>query len=298
VRKLLLAAFAAVVAAVALLAMADKHHPTNTAPDSGAAAPPAQGWSSSTGWRPVWGVDVTSNRPSWRQWQWFVGNTGPTNRATYTANIANSYVTGDTLTLRVTRSSRGWESARLQSRQAFAPPEGGSLKVSVDVRMPDGSNPSNGYFPAVWLLGANWQSVGWPLSGEIDLAEGVPAKNVLIGAVHCGIESGGPCHEPTGILRHVTLTPGWHHYEVVLNTNPKRLVWSMDRARTGERTFELTPRIIGARVWDETFGHPYNLIANIAMGGPLAGSSDHASPGREMQIRNLTVSVNRNGAAR
>jgi beta-glucanase (GH16 family) len=245
------------------------------------------------GWRPVWHADFSGSRPSWRQWQWFDGRLSQTNLAHYTADAANSYTRGGTLQIRALRDRMGrWTSARLQSRQKFRPPPNGSLKITADVLFP---NAGHGYFPAVWMLGANWNRVGWPRSGEFDLAETIGGSATVIGDLHCGsTTTGGPCHESRGLVRHVAIGGhrGWHHYVFVWNTHPARITWSVD----GRLQTLLTPADIGKATWRQTFNHPYNILANVAIGGIWPGPPDHTTrSGGTLSVRNLTVYTNRRG---
>jgi beta-glucanase (GH16 family) len=294
--------YACLAAALTLAyALFGVHHPMldSNAPDTGLPVAKAASHTAKvkSAWLPIWTVDTTENgRPSWRQWTWLVGKAGDIREeAWYTADAANSFVNDSSriLSIRAIRDSNGrWTSARLMSRMAFQPPKGGSLKISMDVLFPTGFGP--GYFPAVWILGSNWHRVNWPKSGEFDVAESVPSKRVVIGDMHCWY-----CNEPTGILRHVSLTPGWHHFKFVWDTNPKRVTWSEDYAAGGQRTFTLTPAELGgSKGWQETFGHSYNLIVNLAIGGYWPGpSSSSTRSGGTLSIKNLTVYTNTKGNA-
>ena len=58
------------------------------------------------------------------------------------------------------------------------------------MKMPVGS----GNWPAFWMLGSNITSIGWPNSGEIDIAEGFGnAKTKTSSAVHYSTTGAGCC---------------------------------------------------------------------------------------------------------
>lgn len=54
-------------------------------------------------------------------------------------------------------------------------------KIDVRAKLPRGV----GAWSAIWMLGANWDEVGWPACGEIDIMENVGFdENVIHGTVH------------------------------------------------------------------------------------------------------------------
>lgn len=47
-------------------------------------------------------------------------------------------------------------------------------KIEVSAKLPKGK----GIWPAIWMLSENWEEVGWPKSGEIDIMEHVGLKKI------------------------------------------------------------------------------------------------------------------------
>jgi len=62
--------------------------------------------------------------------------------------------------------------------------------IEARIKMPVGS----GNWPAFWMLGSNITSIGWPNSGEIDIAEGFGnAKTRASSAIHYSTNGAGCC---------------------------------------------------------------------------------------------------------
>ena len=62
--------------------------------------------------------------------------------------------------------------------------------IEARIKMPKGS----GNWPAFWMLGTNITSIGWPNSGEVDIAEGFGnAKTRASSAIHYSTNGSGCC---------------------------------------------------------------------------------------------------------
>lgn len=152
-----------------------------------------------------------------------------------------------------------YTSARLITRGKFEFTYG---RVEARIRIPFGQ----GIWPAFWMLGANFGTVGWPLSGEIDILENIGREpNTLHGTVHGPGYSGGE-----GIGGSITLdTPladDFHIYAI--EWDPEVIRWYLD----GELFFMLTPDDLGGDDW--VFDHDFFLLLNIAVGGNWPGFPD------------------------
>ena len=114
----------------------------------------------------------------------------------YTDREDNSYVSDETLKIKAIKeqysyngSTKEYTSARLNAKFAFT-----YGRVEVRAKLPS----TAGTWPAIWTLGANvnetgnyfgdqYGSVGWPLSGEIDIMEQTGwDKNSTISHFHWG----------------------------------------------------------------------------------------------------------------
>ncbi len=101
----------------------------------------------------------------------------------YTDRLDNAYVSDGTLKIVAKKeqysfagSTKSYTSARLNSKFEFT-----YGRIDVRAKLPKGV----GTWPAIWTLGSNITSVGWPACGEIDIMEHwghIPTK--VSGAIH------------------------------------------------------------------------------------------------------------------
>ena len=136
-------------------------------------------------------------------------------------------------------------------------------RIDMRAKLPKGQ----GIWPAFWALGANHNTVGWPLCGEIDFMEmvgGGPGKdNTVHGTVH--YEHGG--HQYVGGSH--TLTSGdfydkFHVFSIVWTAN--KLTWYVDNEEY--YSFDTTDE------HKDEFRRPYFILLNMAVGGIWPGSPD------------------------
>jgi beta-glucanase (GH16 family) len=179
----------------------------------------------------------------------------------YTANRRENARVADGQLI-ITGRHEPWEgasytSASLTTRGKFAFTYG---KVEIRAKIPTG----RGTWPALWMLGADEDKVGWPLCGEIDLMENVgfdPRK------LHFSVHTGAFNHAiHTQRSRAVVLDAPWadfHRYGLIWT--PERLEFFLD----GEKTFEFANDSRGVAHWP--FDAPQFLIVNLALGGEWGG---------------------------
>ena len=138
----------------------------------------------------------------------------------------------------------------------------------IDIRavLPEGQ----GIWPALWMLGSNFTTVGWPASGEIDIMEmigGAGRENTVHGTIH--YDNNGN-YANTG--EHYTLDEGvfsdkFHVFSLIWTESS--LEWYVDDVKFN--TID-----ISADVFDE-FRNSFFLIFNVAVGGNWPGSPTDAT---------------------
>ncbi|MFG2086873.1 glycoside hydrolase family 16 protein [Spirillospora sp. NPDC048824] len=283
-----------------------------TPPPAGASVPPPP-----EGWSQVWSDDFDGSAgslPSSANWIIDTGHGypgGPGNWGTgeiqnYTADPANVSLDGSG-NLRITpvkTASGGWTSARIETRRAdFKPADGRVLRIEGRIQMPDVTGaPALGYWPAFWALGSPYRGNywNWPSIGEFDIMENVNGINSVWAVLHCGVSSGGPCNETTGLgasraCPGTSCQAGMHTYrfEWDRSVSPNQLRWYVD----GQQFHSISQNQLDATTWANMTGHGgYFLLLNVAMGGAFPnGVAGHATPtadtvsGRPMVVDYVAV---------
>ena len=138
-----------------------------------------------------------------------------------------------------------YTSARIKSENLYEFTYG---RVEIRAKLPS----AGGTWPALWTLGANFDQVGWPTCGEMDIMEHVGNNpNVVSSALHYPGNSGGSAI--TGATPIATATSEFHNYT---------MEWTPDSIK-----FVVDDEIIHttfANSSDTPFNSDFFFIMNIA----------------------------------
>lgn len=129
-------------------------------------------------------------------------------------------------------------------------------RIEVRAKLPEGG----GTWPAIWLLGANIDTVGWPACGEIDIMEHwghEPTK--VSSATHTPSCSGGCADTSVGETIVTDYATEFHVYGLEWTEN--KLRFFLDDTFL----YEYNPAVKDSSTWP--FDNPHFFILNIAMGG-------------------------------
>jgi beta-glucanase (GH16 family) len=173
------------------------------------------------------------------------------------------YVSGGLLHIVARQESyngANYTSARLKSEGLFSAMYG---RFEWRAKLPQGV----GFWPALWLLGANITSVGWPDCGEIDVMEnkGDALTNVQ-GSLHSGSDETRVYALPDG-----GSVTSFHTYTLDWATNS--ILWYVD----GHLYETQTNWSSGVGAYPAPFNQPFFLIMNLAVGGNYVGNPSDAT---------------------
>ena len=218
----------------------------------------------------VWSDEFnTGQQPNPTYWTYDlgVGSSGWGNNEiqVYTNDSENVRIEGGNLVIdAVRKSGNNWTSARIKSQGRFNFTYG---RIEFRAKLPVGS----GTWPALWMLGENFATVGWPSCGEIDVMEHVGKDP---GLVHSAL------HSPSSYGN--TFTKGsksvpdfaneFHLYQA--EWTEERITFSID----GVDFYTYNPDSKTASTWP--FDTPFFIIMNIAMGGNWGSDSRYEVGGQ------------------
>jgi len=161
-------------------------------------------------------------------------------------------------------------SARIKSENLYEFTYG---RVEIRAKLPT----AGGTWPALWSLGANFDEVGWPASGEMDIMEHVGNNpNVTSSALHFPGNSGGTA--VTNSTSVPTATSEFHNYT---------MEWTADSIK-----FVVDDELIHlsfTNAVDTPFNADFFFIMNVAMGGTLGGTIDPAFTEDTMEVDYIRV---------
>ena len=207
-------------------------------------------------WSDEFNVD---GAPDATKWTYDLGNGtngwGNSELQNYTNRPDNVIVEGGNLKITAKSESLGgfnYTSARLKSEGKFSFKYG---KVEIRAKLPQGS----GTWPALWMLGANYNTNPWPACGEIDIMEHKGNEpNKIHATLHYPGNSGGNGNTATTTVNNVSSE--FHIYKVVWTANTIKFY-------VDDTVFHSYNNVAGSPFNDNFF-----MIMNVAMGGTFGGT--------------------------
>ena len=138
----------------------------------------------------------------------------------------------------------------------------------IDIRavMPRGQ----GLWPALWMLGSNFETVGWPACGEIDIMEmigGNSRENTVHGTVHWENNGTRAQYGGENKISSGTLADKFHVFSIVWDSTSIR--WYIDNQQY--HIIDTTPGEL------DEFRRNFFFIFNVAVGGDWPGSPDNTT---------------------
>ncbi len=207
----------------------------------------------------------TDGAPDVEKWNYDIGrgnNGWGNNESQYYTDRSENVTVADGV-LKITAKKESYEgaeytSARLKTQDKYEFTYG---RVDVKAKLPGGG----GTWPAIWMLGSNISTVGWPKCGEMDIMEYVGnVPGTVQSAIHTPSSSGATVNMKSSPISNETSE--FHVYSVI---------WSGDQISfliDDERFYTYKPSEQNSSTWP--FDASQFLLLNIAMGGTLGGSID------------------------
>jgi len=222
-------------------------------------------------WSDEFDVDGSPDPSKWG-YDLGAGGWGNAELEYYTNRTDNSIVSNGTLKIIAkTESYNGspYTSARLLTKDKFSFKYG---EVEVRAKLPEGI----GTWAAIWMLGDNISSVGWPACGEIDIMEHLGRQlNKIYGTLHHPGHSGGNGDGST--VNILNATTEFHKYSVE---------WSNASIKIGVDDIPFYTFINAGNL---PFNQNFFMILNVAMGGNFGGQVDPAFISGVMEVDYVRV---------
>lgn len=216
----------------------------------------------------VWSDEFSGSAIDASAWNFEIGNGsggwGNNELEYYTNSSKNAFVSNGNLIIEARKEAIGgfnYSSARMttQGKKTFT-----YGRVDIRAKLPKGK----GIWPALWMLGSNINTVGWPASGEIDIMELLghePAKSY--GTLHYGASSASHGSKGTSY----TLSSGSFNEQFHVFS----MEWKQDQIQLFvDNNLFLTVNKADLGTAPYPFNAPFFFIFNVAVGGNWPGSPD------------------------
>ena len=168
------------------------------------------------------------------------------------------------LVIQALKTRTGYTSGWIESKNKVSYGYG---TITARIKVPKGQ----GLWPAFWLKGADEDTVAWPKSGEIDIAE-MPSTTTAIYSTLHGPISGTTNTQQVQLVSAVPdLSADYHNYWVRHLEN--EITFGVDDQILGT----LTPQSLPAgATW--VYNRPMQAILSLAVGGSWAGAPNSSTP--------------------
>jgi len=210
--------------------------------------------------------------PDPAKWKVVVNDSGFGNRELeyYTGRPANLREENGKLVITARKESytgpdgaaRQYTSGRIESQGRFELKYG---RIEARIKLPQG----RGIWPAFWMLGSDFDAIGWPKCGEVDIMENIGSEPAKIhGSLHGpGYSGGNPLSGIYTLPNHDRFSDGFHVFAI--EWEPRTIRFYVDDVLYETQTASNVP---AGAPW--AFDHPFFLVLNVAVGGYWPGDPD------------------------
>lgn len=205
----------------------------------------------------VWSDEFDGTSVNTANWNFEIGAGGWGNNEQQYYRRENATVSNGNLVITAKRERyRGsnYTSARLttQNKRSFA-----YGRMEARIKLPLGQ----GLWPAFWMLGSNFSTVGWPKCGEIDIMEHINTEPTIYGTIHWDANGYASYGGHTG-----NSTPDAYHIYSI-QWDGSAIKWFLDGVQFHEAN------ILNSINSTEEFHKPFFFIVNLAVGGNWPGQT-------------------------
>jgi hypothetical protein len=216
----------------------------------------------------TWTDEFTASQLNTTHWTYEIGNGcdvgicgwGNNELEKYTNSSDNSRLQNGKLIITAHESVGNFTSARIKTQEKVKIKYG---RIDVRAKLPKGQ----GIWPAIWMLGDNITSVGWPACGEIDIMELVGHEpSVAHGTVHYN-NAGYKYSSSSTNLTAGDFSDKFHVFSIVWDKNT--ITWYVDN-----QEFKI---FTNTSIAGYPFNNSFFFILNVAVGGNWPGPPDETT---------------------
>lgn len=209
----------------------------------------------------IWQDEFEGPQPDPNFWTFEIGGGGWGNNELQFYRKENTYITDGNLVIEARKenfSGRAYTSSRMITKGKFDFKYG---RVDIRAALPFGQ----GVWPALWMLGANFSSIGWPACGEIDIMELIGHQpSTVYGTAHWSNEGQHASYGGNTSLSSGRFYDEFHVFSI--EWDEQRIRWLLD----GQEYHVLS--ITGSELSE--FRNNFFFIFNVAVGGNWPGYPD------------------------
>lgn len=220
------------------------------------------------GYNLLWSDEFTEASVNTNYWNYDIGNSGWGNNELecYTSSSNNSFISNGCLVISALQQpivyngiSSNYTSARLNTSGKFSFQYG---RMDIRAKLPV----APGMWPALWMLGSNFSTAGWPACGETDLMELVGSNpKQVTGSIHWQMagSSGEGTINNTYNLTGTDFSQKFHVFT---------LIWQLNQIQMYvDDILYMTANSSNITSGSWPFNQPQFLIFNVAVGGNWPG---------------------------
>lgn len=208
----------------------------------------------------VWSDEFSSTSLDITSWNQEIGNGvggwGNNELQYYTNSSKNTFVSDGNLVIEARKESIDgfqYTSGRMTTK---AKREFAFGRIDIRAKLPKGK----GIWPALWMLGSNISTIGWPSCGEIDIMELIGSiPNETNGTLHWKGVAGHEYKGDSSRLPSGDFSQQFHVFSLVWEQNS--IAWLLDDVEF----YRMTSNDFGNAVYP--FNAPQFFIFNVAVGG-------------------------------